>query len=98
MVVTPKIGGAIDHTYGRRLFDNAHQPRISPGVPANGAGLFLGEVTTLRARMDPLDYRGENGCEPASLFRGLLEKMKGEPLRRLPADPREFGEFGDQLL
>ena len=40
----------------------------------------------------------EDGGEPLRLFRRLLEQMKGEPLGRLPADPREPGEFGDQLL
>jgi hypothetical protein len=28
----------------------------------------------------------------------LLEQMKGETLSRLPADSRELGEFGNQLL
>ena len=34
----------------------------------------------------------------ADLFRGLLQQMKGEALRRLPADPGQPGQLGDQLV
>ena len=40
----------------------------------------------------------ERGGQPADLVRGLLQQMKGEPLRRLPADPGQPGELGDQCV
>jgi hypothetical protein len=98
MIMAPKIGGAIDYANGGRLFHDAEQSWIAPGVPANGAGLLLSQIAAVFARANSLGHGSQGRSKPAGLFRGLLEQMKGEPLRRLPADPRELGEFGDQLL
>src|SRR5688572_28268216 len=98
MIMPSKVGGAIHYSNRRRLFYHADHAGIPPRVLANAAGLLLGQVAARFARADSLGDRDECRSEPPGLFRRLLEEMKGEPLRRLPADPRELGEFSDQLL
>jgi len=98
MILAPEVGGAIDHTHGGRLFHHAHKASIPTRISADGARLIFGEVATFLAGPDALAHGGEDGSEPLSLFRRLLEQMESEPLGRLPAYSREPGKFGDQLL
>jgi hypothetical protein len=98
VIVPPKIGGPVYHGHRRGLFHNANQAGIPPRITADTAWLLFREVPTLLAGSYPLGDERERGREPACLFGRLLKKMKREPLGRFPADSREPGEFGDQLL
>jgi hypothetical protein len=98
MILPPEVGRAIDHCHGRRLFHDAQKGWIPPRVAADGTRLLLGEVATLIARVDSLADGGEDRSQPLGLFGSLLEEMKSESLRRLPAYPREPGKFRDKLL
>jgi len=98
MIVTPEVSRPVDDADGGRFLDHTEQTRISPGIPADSAGLLLGKIAALLTGMYPLPYRRKDRGQPLSLFRRLLEQMESEPLSRLPAYPREPGKFCDQLL
>jgi hypothetical protein len=98
VVVTSEVRRPVHDADGGRFLYYTEQTGISPGIPADGAGLLLRQVAALLTGMYPLPYGREDRGQPLSLFRRLLEQMESEPLSRLPAYPREPGKFRDQLL
>ena len=98
VIPPPEIGRTVHYRDGRGLLHHADHTRIAARVLANAAGLIFGQITARFAGTDPLGNRGEHRGEPPYLFGGLLEQMKGEPLRSLSADAREPCELCDQLL
>jgi hypothetical protein len=98
VIAPPKIGGPIDHSDSRGFFHDADHAGIAARILTDAAGLIFGQITAFLAGAYSLGYRGKYGGEPPDLFGGLLEQMKGEPLRSLSADAREPCELCDQLL
>jgi hypothetical protein len=98
MITTPEISRPVHYGHCGRLLDDANDPAVPPWVTTDRARLVFGQIAAFLAGMDPLSHRRENGSEPSNLFRRLLQEVKGDPLRRLPADPWEPRELGDQLL
>ena len=98
VIVAPEIRGAIDDSDSRRLLHHADHAGIAARVLTDAAGLIFGQITAFFAGPYPLGYRGKHRGEPSDLVGGLLEQMKGEPLRSLSADAREPCELCDQLL
>ena len=97
VVAAAEVGRAIHHAHRRGLLHHTDHTRIAPRILADGTGLFLSEVATLTAGPDPLGHGSERRGEPPGLFRWLLKKMEGEPLRGLPPDSGKPGKLGDQL-
>ena len=98
VITSAKIGGSIHDGNRGGLLHDADDARIPARVLADAAGLIFGQITTFFAGAHPLGYRGKRGGKPTDLFGGLLEQMKGEPLRSLSADAREPCELCNQLL
>jgi hypothetical protein len=98
VVVAAVAAGALDRAHVPRLLHHAHQRRVAARVAADGARILIAEIAAGRA----LDHAGAHLAnrlgEPLGRVRRLLQQVKREPLRRLPADPGELGQLRDEIL
>jgi hypothetical protein len=82
----------------RRLLDHADRARIPPGIAADLADLFFGEVETAATKTDAFLGLFEGSGQGKDLLRREAKQVKGQALGRLLADPREPGELVDESL
>jgi hypothetical protein len=98
MVFPTILAGSFEARHGRRLLDHADEPCIPPRVQAQLAPLSLGEVAALRARPHALGYPDQGLGQPGQPVAGLLDQVKGQPLRGLAADTGQPGELSHQVV
>src|SRR5262245_49832027 len=72
-----------------RLLDHAETPGVSRGIPADAAGILLGDVPAARAMHDTGPELGQRHGELVDLVGGALEEEEREPLRGLRPDARQ---------
>jgi hypothetical protein len=60
MIMTAKVGRAVDHGHCRGLLNHTDQAGISSGIATDGAGLLFSEIATFLTGLNPLGYRGED--------------------------------------
>src|SRR4029450_12256314 len=98
VVDAPVLVGALDREQVRGLLDDADDRTVAPGVGADRAELFLGEVPALPAEADALLHLADCVGEREGLLLRDAEDVEGEPLRRARAHSREPGELRDQVV
>jgi hypothetical protein len=80
------------------LFHHQDSRAIPPRIGAETADFFFGNIVAPPAESEPF-LHVDNGLRQATgLFRGHLEQKKSQPLRRLPADPRQPFKLIDQTI
>jgi len=75
-----------------------HAGRIPRRVAADVAELPLGEVAALAAESQPLLDRQDGTGQPFRILTRLLEDVKGQALRSLPADSGQAGELPHEVF
>jgi hypothetical protein len=88
MIPAPESGRPVQHSHRGRLLDDADDRGIAPRIQAVLAQVRFGRRAANRARPHPIGHGRQRGRQPSGLFGGLLQQMKGEPLRRFAPDSR----------
>src|SRR2546428_5544904 len=89
---------SLDRADIARFLDHAQQSRVAPGVAADRAGVFIGEIAACRARHDPSADSPDGLRQTLRDLRGLLQQMEREPLGGLAPDAGELSELRHELL
>jgi hypothetical protein len=96
VVAAAELPGAL---HGQQVGDALHHaddPRVAPGVAADGAGVALGEGLAGGAAADVADHPDHRLGQGPGLLGAGLEDVEGEPLRRLLPDAGQAGQLADQ--
>ena len=98
MVATTVLTRPLQHHNRRRFLHDTEQPCVPTGVETDGAAFGLGKVAAFVARPDPLSDGDQGARQASEAVAGLLHKVEGESLCRLPADAGQASQLGDQFL
>ena len=80
------------------FFHHADHRAITPGIVADAAHAFTGDIAANAAKRYPVADTSKRLLEAVDIFRFCVQNVEGDPLGTFRPNPRQAREFVDEVL